>query len=507
MLCVETRLDLKNKYLIIKMLTLLWIQPLILKHNLMKTKYTFILFMLLSMITYAQNGINYKAVIKDNLGNVVANDLIAIQFSILQGASQTNVYEETHTPTTDSNGIIMVNIGEGTAVSGDYSTIDWGSDSHFLNVKVNTGGGLVDMGTTEFKTVPYALTAKSIENPLWIKNGLDVSYMEGGVGIGTSTPENKLHVVGDLFVQSNIGGLILGYPNNGNQWKFATTGGGSDLLFMSKADGLSSQSTRLKLLQNGNVIMAETEGKVGVGISNPANPFSILQTSGVENTVRIESLDHQLGKDLLELQIPSNATSASQFIEMQKGTEIVAAINGDGSANFSKIGVDGNPNGKLHIFQNGQSVGTGLRFDDGINSNWDITHGYSLRFHYGATLKGYILANTGAYTISSDISLKKDIQSMPTTLDRVKQLKPSTYVYKDDITNTKAIGFIAQEVKSLFPELVHFSEADELYGIDYAGFSVVAIKAIQEQQHEIEDLKNQVNELKDLLETLLKKQQ
>ncbi|HAI20089.1 MAG TPA: hypothetical protein DCM10_20015, partial [Xanthomarina gelatinilytica] len=68
------------------------------------------------------------------------------------------------------------------------------------------------------------------------------------------------------------------------------------------------------------------------------------------------------------------------------------------------------------------------------------------------------------------------------------------------------IGFIAQEVKSLFPELVHFSEADELYGIDYAGFSVVAIKAIQEQQHEIEDLKVQVNELKDLIETLLKKQ-
>lgn len=244
------------------------------------------------MITYAQNGINYKAVIKDNLGNVVANDLIAIQFSILQGASQTNVYEETHTPTTDSNGIIMVNIGEGTAVSGDYSTIDWGSDSHFLNVQVNTGGGLVDMGTTEFKTVPYALTAKSIENPLWIKNGLDVSYMEGGVGIGTNTPENKLHVVGDLLVQSNIGGLILGYPNNGNQWKFATTGSGSDLLFRSKADGSSSQSTRLKLLQNGDVIMAETEGKVGIGVSNPANPFSILQTSGVENTVRIESLDH-----------------------------------------------------------------------------------------------------------------------------------------------------------------------------------------------------------------------
>jgi hypothetical protein len=53
---------------------------------------------------------------------VVANDLIQVQFTILQGA--TSVYQETHSPTTDANGIVILNIGEGIPISGTFSTID-----------------------------------------------------------------------------------------------------------------------------------------------------------------------------------------------------------------------------------------------------------------------------------------------------------------------------------------------------------------------------------------------
>ncbi len=49
------------------------------------------------------------------------------------------------TTTTTANGLIILNIGEGTVVSGDFATIDWGSDDHFLNVQINTGAGLIDM--------------------------------------------------------------------------------------------------------------------------------------------------------------------------------------------------------------------------------------------------------------------------------------------------------------------------------------------------------------------------
>ena len=121
------------------------------------------LLILITISVTAQQGINYEAIVKDGSGDVIANDLIQVQFTILDGAD--TVYEESHTPSTDSNGMVILNIGEGIPIGGsDFSTIDWTSNNHFLNVQINTGGGLQDMGTTAFKTVPYALRAKTAES-------------------------------------------------------------------------------------------------------------------------------------------------------------------------------------------------------------------------------------------------------------------------------------------------------------------------------------------------------
>ncbi|MFO7703051.1 MAG: hypothetical protein R6V37_08720 [Psychroflexus maritimus] len=60
------------------------------------------------------------------------------------------------------------------------------------------------------------------------------------------------------------------------------------------------------------------------------------------------------------------------------------------------------------------------------------------------------------------------------------------------IKNTTT-GVIAQELKEIFPEFVHQDEENEYMGVNYAGLSVVAIKALQEQQTEIEELKAKIN--------------
>jgi len=120
-----------------------------------------VLFLLITISVTAQQGINYKALIKDGSGNVVASQNVDIQFIIYEGVALTNnVYQETHALVmTDANGIVIVNIGEG-ATSDVFTDIDWGSDDHYLNVQIDTGGGLTDMGTTQFGTVPYALFAE-----------------------------------------------------------------------------------------------------------------------------------------------------------------------------------------------------------------------------------------------------------------------------------------------------------------------------------------------------------
>lgn len=83
---------------------------------------TFII-LLLQGVLFSQSGINYKAVIKDSAGNILANQTIDVRFTILN-TTDPNVYEETHTVLTDNNGIIIVNIGEGTTTDA-FADIVW----------------------------------------------------------------------------------------------------------------------------------------------------------------------------------------------------------------------------------------------------------------------------------------------------------------------------------------------------------------------------------------------
>ncbi len=124
-------------------------------------KFTLLLLVLCSYFGYAQGGgFNYKALITNN-GNAITNQPVDIKFTLLENAT-TPVYQETHTATTDSGGIVSVNIGEGTPVSGDFNAIDWGKTAYFLKVEVDTGSGYTDFGTTELKSVPYAKHATSL---------------------------------------------------------------------------------------------------------------------------------------------------------------------------------------------------------------------------------------------------------------------------------------------------------------------------------------------------------
>lgn len=109
---------------------------------------------------------NYQAVVRDSLGNLLANTEIGLRISILQGsASGTVVYEESHLPTTNSLGLFNLQIGTGTILTGSFANIDWGNGPYFQQIEVDVNGlsgGLnyLLMGTTELISVPFALYAK-----------------------------------------------------------------------------------------------------------------------------------------------------------------------------------------------------------------------------------------------------------------------------------------------------------------------------------------------------------
>ena len=121
-----------------------------------------LLIFFLTLITaglFAQ-GFNYKALLTDNNGDALSNQAVDVKFSILNGAN-TAVYVETFNVNTDANGILSVNVGEGTVISGNFNNIDWSSDTYSLKTEIdlNDGNGFQDFGTTEFKYMPYAKSA------------------------------------------------------------------------------------------------------------------------------------------------------------------------------------------------------------------------------------------------------------------------------------------------------------------------------------------------------------
>ncbi|HRV84152.1 MAG TPA: tail fiber domain-containing protein [Saprospiraceae bacterium] len=324
----------------------------------------------------------------------------------------------------------------------------------------------------------------------------------GNVGIGTDSPQEKLQVNGHVLVNSLVGAIKLGAPNNGDQFHFTTAGGGSDLLLFAKKSGSQTLYQRLLVREN---------GRIGIGyVSNPAGQLEISSNSeiGTPQLVLTEEEDDYARLSFRNTINTNYFWSIGGLNASQISDDVMRfthSANGDiltlnSSAN---VGIyEPNPTARLHLFQNSQNVGTGLRLDDGINEDWDITHGFGLRFHYGGELRGFISATNGAYMQGSDMRLKLNIQPIKTVLDNVNKLKVMEYHYAHQASHSKSTGFIAQDVLPLFPGLVGYSAADDLYGVDYAGFSVIAIKAIQEQQILIEGQQKKIENLEERLKKL-----
>ena len=111
------------------------------------------------------NKMSFQAVIRDASGELVANQSVGLRMSILQGSvSGSSVFTETHSPTTNSSGLISIEIGGGTT-SDDFSSIDWSNGPYYLKREVDPAGGTnyTISGTSQLLTVPYALHAKTAE--------------------------------------------------------------------------------------------------------------------------------------------------------------------------------------------------------------------------------------------------------------------------------------------------------------------------------------------------------
>lgn len=114
--------------------------------------------------------------------------------------------------------------------------------------------------------------------------------------------------------------------------------------------------------------------------------------------------------------------------------------------------------------------------------------------NFGSGNHAFLAVGGTTWTASSDRRLKYDIKPFESCLDKVLALNPVTYKWIE--TQTPSLGFIAQEMQQIIPELVVVPENPEnMMGIDLTNLTSFLVKAIQEQHLMILDLQNKINML------------
>ena len=161
------------------------------------------------------------------------------------------------------------------------------------------------------------------------------------------------------------------------------------------------------------------------------------------------------------------------------------------------IGTDA-PAANLHIKH---ASGGGLILENANDNNkWRIysaSGDNNLTFYNNADVEVADIDDvTGTFNAISDSRFKKNIETLLPVLPSLLKLKPSYYQFNWQQQNDrKQIGLLAQDAHQYFPELVSYNKEKDLYKMNYAGFSIVAIKAIQEQQVIIEKQQKQISSL------------
>ncbi len=166
-------------------------------------------------------------------------------------------------------------------------------------------------------------------------------------------------------------------------------------------------------------------------------------------------------------------------------------------------------NGEVAIEDSGIGNYNGLNIHNNYNglldNHWTM-YAYSdarLALYRDGQQVGQFNGTTGSYTTTSDRKLKRDIKEMDSQMEKIMELKPSTYIYKRDKENITRYGLIAQEVHEVYPQLAPImtnktdGDKEDIRGVTYTEFIPILIAGLQEQYGKVKEGEEEIEELKE----------
>lgn len=309
-------------------------------------------FSLNTAFAQAPQKFSYQTVVRNASNALVANANVGIKISILQGsATGTSVYSESHTAATNANGLASIQIGGGSVLSGNLTTINWSTATYFIKTEVDPAGGTTYSisGTSQLLSVPYALSAA---------NGGKVEVTNTGFGINTLSTNTGINntAYGANALRYNIAGA-----NN--------TGVGINSLLNNNGSFNTAMGT--------NSLRTNT-----AGVWNTAIGEGALYNSTADSNIAIGGLalsDLTTGTNNIGIgnnsQVPSSTGSHQMSIQnVIYGTDLSSTASGKigigTSAPTTKLDVAGTTKTTDLQVTNGAGAGKVLTSDATGNATW-----------------------------------------------------------------------------------------------------------------------------------------
>jgi hypothetical protein len=330
-----------------------------------------------------------------------------------------------------------------------------------LSFAGDPGTGIFSSGAGNLNIATGGTSRLTLSNSdVNVTGNLDVS---GNVGIGTTMPAHALQVDGitSLGGPGGVYGQLVNGPSPG---PYPSLGFNTSYNGFSYLAGVAGYGGIFQFQDgDGKFGFYNTGSSVAAGAPQAFIPRVIVLNNG---NVGIGTTMPTFGK----LQVKDSSTAV--YSESDFGYGVYAYSN-------NWVGVKGDSASGFGVF--GDSIsGPGVYGRSGSG--------------YAGDFQGNVHV-TGGIVQGSDLRLKDGVANLGYGLHEVLQLRPVTWHWKDKPDHRQQLGLIAQEVETVLPELVSTEkDAEQTKGLNYIGLVPVTIKAIQEQQAQIEDQQKRISE-------------
>lgn len=273
----------------------------------------------------------------------------------------------------------------------------------------------------------------------------------GNVGIGTTSPVALLHVES----ATTHGGIRVAAPTGSNSYvDFYNNGAKKANIYWNG----STSTLQINDIGTTNTIINGAGGSVGIGTSTPLDGLDVATGTGIT-----QPLNNYIGSNIYY--------SAGAWKYRANGVGGAIKMTDNGSSAFN-----------IYTFANNAS-GAGAAATS-VNAMTILPSG---NVGLGTVAPSEVLEVNGnvkaaSYLYTSDMRLKKDIITLPNALTRVLQMRGVNFVWKSN--DEKTVGFIAQEVEKVYPELVKTDKVSGYKSVQYGNITAILLEALKQEHQE-----------------------